>query len=376
MKKLKNVIFKILVVSLILFSSSISLYNCGSFADLSPNKVTSFELENKVEEIVKQTTTNMGLSADLIPSELVPEYIQKTENIYNKLLRKMTTEGQNYITTYEIRREVHNQLDDFLYKAKNNDNSFWSNLFNWTFTNPPSSQHQKNTSYSSKKINYAGEICVICQNNYKNGERSGITSCGHVYHKDCIYKWLATDSRKSCPLCRKQNIIVSKQEKIILPQPIYQPIYNTNYVYKHQLDQTIVDVIYKLLGNKGIDTDKIPARVVAEYNEKVEKIIKIMKNKMSYNNRNYVTKYEIEQAAREELQSVLNKINYVDEICVICQDHYKVGERVGITSCGHIYHKDCIYPWLNSDKRKSCPLCRQENIIVSKQENVPYPQYL
>jgi len=74
-------------------------------------------------------------------------------------------------------------------------------------------------------------------------------------------------------------------------------------------------------------------------------------------------------AAMTEINTIINKIKYIGEMCVICQDNYKSGERVGILSCGHTYHKDCIYTWL--DHQKTCPLCRANGVIVSKQEDIP-----
>jgi len=45
-------------------------------------------------------------------------------------------------------------------------------------------------------------------------------------------------------------------------------------------------------------------------------------------------------------------------MCAICKDPLSVGELAKRLPCLHIYHADCIHPWLSS--RNSCPLCRYE----------------
>ncbi|WOL17183.1 E3 ubiquitin-protein ligase [Canna indica] len=45
-------------------------------------------------------------------------------------------------------------------------------------------------------------------------------------------------------------------------------------------------------------------------------------------------------------------------VCAVCKDGILVEERVKRLPCSHLYHKDCILPWLAV--RNSCPLCRFE----------------
>ena len=122
----------------------------------------------------------------------------------------------------------------------------------------------------------------------------------------------------------------------------------------------------------GIYPEKIPARVVSDYSAKIQKIKIRLNNSISYY-KDYVTIADIKRVCREELQPIMDKISYQNETCAICQDKYKPKEKVGTLSCngGHIFHKDCIYQWLNVDRKKSCPMCRQQNVIVAKIENVP-----
>ncbi|XP_018567650.1 E3 ubiquitin-protein ligase RNF181 [Anoplophora glabripennis] len=44
--------------------------------------------------------------------------------------------------------------------------------------------------------------------------------------------------------------------------------------------------------------------------------------------------------------------------CPICLKDHVIGEIAKKLPCKHLYHNDCIMPWLS--KTNSCPLCRYE----------------
>ena len=49
----------------------------------------------------------------------------------------------------------------------------------------------------------ADSTCVICQEDFKNKEKLKITPCEHIFHPQCISKWLETECiRPTCPSCR------------------------------------------------------------------------------------------------------------------------------------------------------------------------------
>ncbi|KAI3738730.1 hypothetical protein L2E82_28848 [Cichorium intybus] len=56
------------------------------------------------------------------------------------------------------------------------------------------------------------ERCVICQMEYKRGDRQITLPCKHVYHASCGSRWLSIN--KACPVCYKDvHVCVSKSEE-------------------------------------------------------------------------------------------------------------------------------------------------------------------
>mmetsp|Transcript_28303 Transcript_28303/g.41089 ORF Transcript_28303/g.41089 Transcript_28303/m.41089 type:complete len:339 (+) Transcript_28303:122-1138(+) len=51
--------------------------------------------------------------------------------------------------------------------------------------------------------------------------------------------------------------------------------------------------------------------------------------------------------------------------CSVCLDDFVTGEKVRMLPCFHLYHLDCILPWL-TEYKGICPLCQQQMLTSSQ----------
>ena len=63
------------------------------------------------------------------------------------------------------------------------------------------------------------------------------------------------------------------------------------------------------------------------------------------------------------------KFRSSSEQCSICLDDFDKGDRLRVLHCGHMYHTDCIMPWLTK-QRSNCPMCKKsfEDLETGRKE--------
>ncbi|KAL0919635.1 hypothetical protein M5K25_011745 [Dendrobium thyrsiflorum] len=66
------------------------------------------------------------------------------------------------------------------------------------------------------------------------------------------------------------------------------------------------------------------------------------------------------KAAIESLPAIAITPSHIamDSYCAVCKEAFEIGAEAQEMPCKHIFHQDCILPWLSL--RNSCPVCRHE----------------
>ncbi|CAN4106814.1 unnamed protein product [Withania somnifera] len=66
------------------------------------------------------------------------------------------------------------------------------------------------------------------------------------------------------------------------------------------------------------------------------------------------------KAAIESLPTIeiIQSHIFTESCCAVCKEEFELGTEAREMPCKHLYHSDCILPWLSL--RNSCPVCRHE----------------
>ena len=66
----------------------------------------------------------------------------------------------------------------------------------------------------------------------------------------------------------------------------------------------------------------------------------------------------IPEVAIEEKHCKKNGSEFEKPTCPVCIIDFEIGHKGMFLPCGHIFHPDCIKPWLKD--HNTCPVCRKE----------------
>jgi len=143
------------------------------------------------------------------------------------------------------------------------------------------------------------------------------------------------------------------------PNPLRRTI-SQPYVYLHMVQSIREYVDYIDYVNNMLFIDNIEEKIIEQVANDSVNESNIHKNK----NVNLLIKKE-----------KLKIKNFSENTkCCICISDFEVDEEVGITTCSHVFHYDCLIEW--GKYKTSCPLCLQnipfDNIInkeVNEDEN-------
>jgi len=60
----------------------------------------------------------------------------------------------------------------------------------------------------------------------------------------------------------------------------------------------------------------------------------------------------------ENIKNIIKDKDSSERSCSVCKDEFEVNKNILYLPCKHIFHEECILPWLK--ERNSCPTCRSE----------------
>ncbi|KAK7276296.1 hypothetical protein RIF29_17435 [Crotalaria pallida] len=124
----------------------------------------------------------------------------------------------------------------------------------------------------------------------------------------------------------------------------------------------------------------------SEFDRVLEQLLRIENNNNNNNNNGERNEEEHHHNHRPATKASVDSLPEVeidhnhlikDSHCAICKEAFHLGHAAREMPCKHIYHSECISPWLQISN--SCPVCRQElpsiddqteNINARDEENV------
>ena len=67
-------------------------------------------------------------------------------------------------------------------------------------------------------------VCSICLNEIENNDEYK-TNCNHTFHKKCIDKWLISNEKMSCALCRESFVNKNQGQNVIINEETQSRIF-------------------------------------------------------------------------------------------------------------------------------------------------------
>lgn len=304
--------FKTFLVAVCLVNSGIG-YLSASSLDKSVDRdvVLKKDIDTKINDLICDLIHKNGLVKDDLKKHANQEYESRLQKVKNKLDKIMTDHYSSFVYIEEIDIAVHDEFTPLVKRIK--------------------------------------------AQNKSSSTQSGSTSSGGGF-----WDWLlgtGTQTSTSGKTSTSTSGTTSKYKK-----------YNDyDKIYSYEIDDKVLEISNQILIENDYNPETIPARVVSDYSDAVQKIIKQTKSKIGYNYSIYA--YEIKDFAKKELKNILDKIKYKGERCSICLDEIESNQKLGILNCGHFFHKNCIKTSL--DYKKQCPLCGTYVSKIDHTETVP-----
>ena len=176
--------------------------------ELQNSNSEEVEEEKEKEETNDNTQTNIGINNNSNESEDEDGDKNENEDEDEQNNGNIIIGGFGVISNGSLHNNNnHDVIRNFILSriahdlSKNNKNiSEINNILNDLIEIPFKS--------SNKKTKEGNEKCVICYENFKEKEIVKMTSCFHIYHFNCIKRWIENKielkENPDCPICRRK----------------------------------------------------------------------------------------------------------------------------------------------------------------------------
>ncbi len=373
-----------------------NLFTGLTVSNASCQTIHKDDLKYTVKDIADNYIKSKNIDLYTLPAKIQEDYENSLTIAENLLIEICWNKGNLYISYNQVEKTTKEEVDKFIRIAKNvvlksdidqkiNDsvcdlthkNGLVKNDLKKNAEQEYESRLQKVKTKMSKIMSdnfctfvYMGEIdTAVCdeftplikriQSQSKNSTtQSSRTSSGG------FWDWLFGISTQT----NTQSNTSGKDSKTSSNTDHKYNKYNDyDKIYSYEIDEKVLEISNQILIENNYNVETIPARVVSDYSDAIQKIITQTKNKIGYNYSIYA--YEIKDLAKKEIKPIIDKIKYKGEVCSICLDEIKSRQTLSVLNCGHFFHKNCMQTSLNY--KNQCPLCGTYVNKIDHTETVP-----
>lgn len=179
-------------------SSTFGNGNANNFMNSSSfNNNANFNnnFNNNMQSIVQSNNNMIPNNFNMGMNNLFNSMSMMMNNMNNMFMNNM-----NYMNNMFMNMNNLNNLNNML--MNNMNNMQYNNMGNMNQGIEPSLLNNLNVTsiQDSSKLEKEKGNCVICLDNFKNGDEIIYLPCLHVFHKNCLLEWFR--GHNFCPICK------------------------------------------------------------------------------------------------------------------------------------------------------------------------------
>ena len=209
------------------------------------------------------------------------------------------------------------------------------------------------------------ETCPICKE--KLGiENLCLLSCGHLVHKTCLnsFKKLVNEKTPRCPVCHMIYKIVEIQidfktltNSAIKIQKVFR-----GFLVRRRIDE--IAPFGSIMHRKWVLRQAQSASVrltsvIDRQNDNVDLVLSSIDEQLEW--ARSVMKAVDVRGMKVDWTEIRKQAREREGVCAICLREIDE-EKAVVTSCGHVFHEDCLESWMQycskEQRQASCPECR------------------